>query len=186
VRGDESPFWDDIHTSAIETKAMIIARSLADTDEFLEEKLGVGMEQWQWGAMHTYTWETDNAKMAPRMGFFERFGLKILWPFLNRGPYPAAGDPFTLNVSNYTIGGSFDTWIIPSMHMMVDLSQEEPMVAVNSSGQSDNPSSPYYDDGITTWREGNYIAFPFKEENVKEHYTQVLILQPSPGKPQDR
>lgn len=183
VRGDESPFWDDIHTSTRETKAMIIARSLSDTAEFLEKKLGGGVEQWQWGALHTYTWETDTAKMAPRMGLFKRIGLRLLWPYFNRGPYAAAGDPFTLNVSNYTIGGSFDTWIISSMRMIVDFSRKEPMIGVNSSGQSDNPSSPHYDDGIDAWREGKYIAFPFKEENVKSQYTQALVLQPATGIP---
>lgn len=179
VRGDESPFWDDIRTPAGETKAVIIARSLAAASEFLAHALGDEGEQWRWGALHTYAWETDTAKMAPRMGFFKRLALKLIGPYFNRGPYPAAGDPFTPNVSNYTIGGSFDTWIIPSMRMIVDFSREEPMLAVNSSGQSDNPSSPHYDDGIAAWREGKYIAFPFKEENVKRRYTQVLVLLPA-------
>jgi len=53
------------------------------------------------------------------------------------------------------------------------------MVAVNSSGQSDNPSSPHYDDGIKAWRDGSYIPFPFKEEAVEAHYKEIMILQPS-------
>jgi acyl-homoserine-lactone acylase len=113
------------------------------------------------------------------MGFFERMGLKLLWPYFNRGPYPAPGDHFTLNVAGYTMGGDFDTWLIPSMRLIVDFSREEPMVAVNSSGQSDNPSSPHYADGIELWREGRYIAFPFKEAAVNAQYQQVLMLRPS-------
>jgi acyl-homoserine-lactone acylase len=79
----------------------------------------------------------------------------------------------------YMMGKDFNTWIIPSMRMIIDFSQDEPMLAVNSSGQSDNPSSPHYDDGIKTWREGKYIPFPFKEAAVNAQYKDVLQLIPS-------
>ncbi len=178
VRGDESPFWDDIRTPEKETKAQIIARSLADAVSGLESALGKDPQTWQWGALHTYVWETDTFKMAPSMGWLKRLALKGVWSYFNRGPYPAPGDLFTLNVSGYTMGSTFDTWLIPSMRMIVDFGREEPMQAVNSSGQSDNPSSPHYDDGIKAWRDGSYIPFPFKPDAVKAHYQDVLILEP--------
>ena len=184
VRGDESPFWDDINTHSKETKAQIIARSLADAVALLESTLGADTEKWKWGGLHTYTWETDTYKMAPRLDFMQRTALGFFWPYFNRGPYPAPGDLFTLNVSGYTMGRDFDTWLIPSMRMIVDFSREEPMTAVNSSGQSDNPSGPHYDDGIAAWREGRYIPFPFKDAAVKAQYREVMILKPSePSQP---
>jgi acyl-homoserine-lactone acylase len=179
VRGDESPFWDDINTPEKETKAQIIARSLADAVAFLESILGKDTGIWSWGALHTYTWETDTSQLSPHLGFIERTALKSLWSYFNRGPYPAAGDIFTLNVSMYMMGKDFNTWIIPSMRMIVDFSQAEPMLAVNSSGQSDNPSSTHYDDGIKAWRDGKYIPFPFKETAIKAQYGDVLQLSPS-------
>ena len=179
VRGDESPFWDDINTPEKETKAQIIARSLADAVTFLESTLGNDTGKWSWGALHTYTWETDSYQMAPHLGFIERTALKSLWSYFNRGPYPAPGDIFTLNVSNYMMGKDFKTWLIPSMRMIVDFSQEEPMLAVNSTGQSDNPSSPHYEDGIKAWRDGKYIPFPFKDAAVKNQYQDVMQLNPT-------
>ncbi|MCK7512646.1 MAG: penicillin acylase family protein [Desulfobacterales bacterium] len=119
------------------------------------------------GALHTYVWETEASKTAQSMGFMERTAMRILWPYFNRGPYPAPGDIFTLNVSAYTMGRDFDTWLIPAMRLVVDFSLEEPMFCVNSSGQSDNPSSPHYDDGIKTWRNGEYITFPFKDRGAQ-------------------
>ena len=178
VRGDESPFWDDIRTPEKETKAMILARSLTDAAEFLEKNLGAEPGNWSWGTLHTYLWETDSYKMAPYLGFFERAALSAVQSYFNRGPYPAPGDFFTLNVSMYTMGRDFDTWIIPAMRLVVDFSRDEPMIAVNSSGQSDNPSSPHYDDGIKTWREGRYIPFPFREAAVQRQYQNILILRP--------
>jgi acyl-homoserine-lactone acylase len=179
VRGDESPFWDDIKTPEKETKAQIIARSLADAVAFLEKTLGNDSVKWNWGALHTYTWETDTSQMATHLGLIERTAMKSLWPYFNRGPYPAPGDVFTLNVSADMMGRDFNTWLIPSMRMIVDFSMEEPMLAVNSSGQSDNPSSSHYDDGIKAWRDGKYIPFPFKDTAVKDQYQDVMQLNPS-------
>jgi len=64
------------------------------------------------------------------------------------------------------------------MRLIADFGSDEPLIGINSSGQSDNPSSPYYDDGITAFREGKYQKFPFKEENVKAQYTKTLTLVP--------
>jgi len=178
VRGDESPFWDNIRTPIRETKAMILARALADAVVLLETTLGKDSGSWRWGLLHTYLWETDSYKMAPHLGFFERAALGAIQSYFNRGPYPAPGDFFTLNVSMYMMGKDFDTWIIPGMRLIVDFSREEPMMAVNSSGQSDNPSSPHYADGITLWRKGRYIPFPFRAEAVQAQYSNVLTLLP--------
>jgi len=178
IRGDESPFWDDVKTSGKETKVQTLALSLADTVTILESSMGRDPNEWRWGILHTSVWETEASKMADRMGAVERVAMKTLWSYFNRGPYPAPGDVFTLNVSQYTMGENFDTWLIPEMRMIVDFSKDEPMLGVNSSGQSDNPSSPHYDDGINAWRRGEYIRFPFKEEAVKAQYREVLVLTP--------
>ncbi len=180
VRGDESPLWDDVTTPEKETKAQVIARSLADAAAYLEKTLGSDTAKWKWGTLHTYTWETDTTKMAPHLESFTRTAMKSLWPYFNRGPYPGQGDIFTLNVSMYMMGLDFKTWLIPSMRLVVDFSREEPMSAVNSSGQSDNPSSPHYEDGIKAWRDGIYLPFPFKQDAINGQYRDVLRLTPQP------
>lgn len=178
IRGDESPFWDDVRTPQKETKTQILVRSLADASVFLEKKLGKDTAKWRWGALHTYTWKTDSYALLPRMGWLERTALGLLRPYFNRGPYPAPGDFATLNVSNYMMGEHFNTWIIPSVRLVVDFSVAEPMMAVNSAGQSDHPSSPHYDDAIGLWREGGYIPFPFRQAGINAQYTNVLTLYP--------
>ncbi|MFO7570631.1 MAG: penicillin acylase family protein, partial [Smithellaceae bacterium] len=178
MRGNESPFWDDIRTLEKETKAQILARSLEGAVAFLEKKLGSDARKWRWGALHTYHWKTDTYALLPQMDRLERMALQLLSPYFNRGPYPAPGDHTTLNVSNYMIGKDFKTWIIPSVRLIVDFSRPEPMIAVNSAGQSDHPSSPHYDDGITLWRKGGYIPFPFRDEGINAHYGDLLTLRP--------
>jgi acyl-homoserine-lactone acylase len=178
VRADESPFWDDIRTPEKETKAQIIARSLRDAYDLLESKLGNDRSRWRWGKLHTYVWETESSKMAHLMGFKERLAMWSLWSYFNRGPYPAPGDHTTLNVSAYHIGQDFDTWLIPAMRIIVDFGLKEPMYVMNSSGQSDNPSSTHYDDSIQPWLKGEYISMPFTEAAVKKQYDKILVLTP--------
>ncbi|HWR68836.1 MAG TPA: penicillin acylase family protein [Desulfomonilia bacterium] len=178
LRGDESPFWDDVGTPGKETRVQILARSLADAVSFLESRQGADHGNWNWGSLHSYVWETEASKMAPHMNLLERTAMRLLWSYFNRGPYPAPGDYFTLNVSGYMMGRDFDTWLIPAMRIIVDFSLDEPMYGVNSSGQSDNPSSPHYADGITAWRRGEYLPFPFRDEAIHARYKDVLVLTP--------
>ncbi len=177
-RGDESPFWDDINTSEKETKAQIMARSLADTIALLEKALGKNRDTWQWGKIHTYTFKTETTQMAKHMGKLAKTAMKVIAPFFNRGPYPAGGSYTTINVAGYNIGKDFEVWLVPEMRMITDFSQEEPLVLVNSTGQADNPVSPHYEDGIHAWLNGDYQSFPFKEKNINKQYTRTLMLIP--------
>jgi acyl-homoserine-lactone acylase len=178
VRGNESPFWDKARNASKESKAQIIARTFKDAYELLESKLGGARTRWRWGDLHTYVWETESSKMAPHMGIINRVALWSLSSYFNRGPYPAPGDHFTLNVSAYHMGQNFDTWLIPAMRFIVDFSLNEPMYVMNSSGQSDNPSSPHYDDAITAWLKGGYLSMPFRDKDVKEQYRDIFLLTP--------
>jgi acyl-homoserine-lactone acylase len=112
------------------------------------------------------------------MGFVERNGVKFLSGYFDRGPYPAPGDHTTLNAAAYSPGKNFNVWLIPEMRIIVDFGSDEPLIGINSSGQSDNPASPHYDDGITAWREGRYQDFPFMADNVQKQYTKTLTLLP--------
>ncbi|ABW68601.1 penicillin acylase family protein [Desulfosudis oleivorans] len=178
-RCETSPFWDDITTPEKEQRPQILADTLADAVALVEKRCGKDTAKWQWGKLHTATWKTDASLLADYMGFFDRTGIKFLSGYFDRGPYPAPGDHTTLNVAAYYPGKNFDVWLIPAMRVIADFGGEEPLTGINSSGQSDNPASPHYDDGITAWREGRYKEFPFAKEGVDALYTNVLTLEPA-------
>lgn len=177
-RSDESPFWDDCRTAQKESKANILALALADSIQLLEDQLGQDRSQWQWGQLHTYRWQVEASKMAKHLPLAERTVLGALSGYFDRGPFPAGGDHTTLNVSSYHVGQNFDTWFIPAMRMIVDFSRDEPMIGINSTGQSGNPSSPHYDDAIRPWLDGRYQAFPLKRENIDKQYRPETWLKP--------
>lgn len=175
----DSPFWDDVRTPQQEDKPAILARSLAGAVARLESELGSDRSAWQWGKLHTYQWNSDPTRMAPYMSAGQRASLATIKDYLDRGPYPAGGDHSTLNVSAWLWGKDFDTWLVPSMRMVVDFGQDEPLQAVNSSGQSGNPASPHYADGIDAWLKGRYTTLPLQGHHLDRAYgTKRLLLTP--------
>lgn len=172
----DSPFWDDVRTPQQEDKPTILARSLAATVARLESRLGSDRRAWQWGKLHTYQWNSDSTRLAPYLGRSQRAALAGLKSQLDRGPYPAGGDHSTLNVAAWHWGRDFDTWLVPAMRMVVDFGLDEPLLGVNSSGQSGNPASPHYADGIDAWRQGRYMSFPFQSRNLDAAYGKARLL----------
>jgi len=174
----KSPFWDDINTPGKETRGDILAKTVHDAVRLLDEQCGPDPDQWRWGDLHTYHWQTDTSRMAPHLGWSERLALKWLAPYLDRGPYPAPGDHLTLNVAGYHPGRDFNAWLIPAMRIIVDFGQAEPLHVINSSGQSDNPASPHYDDGIQAWLNGEYRPLPFDPAAIEKACPGKLALLP--------
>ncbi len=173
---EDSPFWNDQRTASQEDKPTILARSLAAAVELLEARLGSDRQHWQWGKLHSYYWRSDSSKLAAHLPASQRASVNALSGYLNRGPYPAGGDHSTLNVSAYAWGQDFDTWLIPAMRLIVDFGRDEPMLGLNSSGQSGNPASRHYADGIDAWRQGHYQSFPLRPENIDKVYGQRRLL----------
>jgi acyl-homoserine-lactone acylase len=176
---EDSPFWDDRGTPQKEDKPAILARSLAAAVTFAESQLGGDRTSWQWGKLHSYTWASETTQLAKYMNASQRAQLNALESYLDRGPFPAGGDHSTLNASAYHWGENFDTWLIPAMRIVVDFGREEPLIGLNSSGQSGNPASKHYADGIDAWLKGRYISFPFQSKNLEKTYgNKRLLLMP--------
>ncbi|MDY0131534.1 MAG: penicillin acylase family protein [Desulforegulaceae bacterium] len=178
LQRENSPFFNDINTDKKETKYEVLAYALADTKQFLEKELGKDKNNWQWGKLHTYYFQTETSKLSKHLGFFQRKGVNLLSDYFNRGPYPAPGDFGTVNVAGNFPSKDFDVCMIPSMRIIVDFSLDEPFWGINSTGQSEHPSSVHYDDGIKAWLKGEYMNFPFKEENIDKIYKKAYILTP--------
>ena len=168
LRREDSPFWNDQRTAHAEDKPAILARSLAAAVTLLEGRLGNERSAWQWGKLHTASWTSGATQLAPHMPANQRSKINAIGSYLDRGPFAMGGDHSTLNASAYHLGTDFDTWLIPAMRIIVDFGRDEPMIGLNSSGQSGNPASPHYADGIDAWMKANYMSFPFKTENRRQ------------------
>ncbi|MGH8491673.1 MAG: penicillin acylase family protein [Moraxellaceae bacterium] len=177
---EDSPFWDDVRTPGHkEEKAEIFALALANAWQQASSTLGSNTADWKWGNIHSYTWESGTSKLKPFLPFAQRQAVAALSGYLDRGPYPAPGSTNTVNVAGYTIGGDFKVWNVPAMRMIVDFSQPEPLYIINSGGQSGNPASPHYADGIELYLSGRNRRMAFHDELlIQQQFSQKLILQP--------
>lgn len=159
---EDSPFWDDLRTPQKEDKAVILARSLAAAITAGDSQLGGDHRAWQWGKLHSYAWKNSN-------------GQTVRWPLA------AGGDHTTLNGSAFAWGQDFVTTRAPSMRFIVDFGQSEPLMAQNGTGQSGNPLSPNYLNGIDAWLKGQYIGLPMQPQNFDRAYGKARLTL-TPGK----
>ncbi|MBY8957659.1 penicillin acylase family protein [Pseudomonas sp. MIS38] len=159
---EDSPFWDDLRTPQKEDKAVILARSLAAAINAGDSQLGGDHKAWQWGKLHSYTWKNANGQTV-------------------RGPLAAGGDHTTLNTAAFAWGKDFNTTRAPSMRFIVDFSQAEPLMGLNGTGQSGNPASPNYLNGIDAWLKGQYIGLPMQPQNFDRVYGKTRLTL-TPGK----
>ncbi|HEY9160443.1 MAG TPA: penicillin acylase family protein [Desulfomonilia bacterium] len=166
----DSPFWDNMKTDKTETRADVIAMTLSDAISLCESNMETDRSKWQWGKMHTYCFKN----MASKSGITEC----LLGSYMNTKAFPAGGDWDTVNVSGYLMGKSFDSIVIPSMRFIVDFGLDEPACLVSVPGESGNPSSPHYSDMVPYFLKGKNHPLPFKEENIRKQYYDVLTIMP--------
>lgn len=162
---EDSPFWDDRSTSEKEDKPTILARSLAGAVDAGTAQLGADRRAWQWGKLHQYRWPAAN---------YHGLGDAI-----SRAPIAAGGDFSTLAMTPYGWGRNFDTQLPASARMIVDFGQAEPLQLLTSSGQSGNPASRHYADGLDAWFKGRFMSLPIQPQNFARAYgSQRLTLVP--------
>lgn len=161
---DESPFFDNIKTPEKETRADMLALSLADAYEFCSDAMGAP-EKWRWEKLHKIYWRNDTTKQAG-----------ILSWYMNHGPVSYQGDSHTINVSHYAWGENFDTLVIPAMRLIVDFNEGEPAQLMIHSGVSGNPSSDHYRDQIKLFLKGENNPLPMGAEAKQKQYVHTLTL----------
>lgn len=177
--GEYAPFWNNVNTTEVETPGDIIAQTLVQVLPYLEETLGKDAANWKWGNLAQYYWKTDTTNLQPYMKGVEKMAVKSLGKYTDRGPYPAGGNRNTLNVAGFDLGSDYNVWNIPAMRMVIDFSQDEPMQLVIAGGQSANPASPHYDDGIDLWLSRKNRVLPFNDpKKVEAHFNKLKVLQP--------
>lgn len=177
--GEFAPFWDDVRTAKKEQPGEILARALAAVWPYLESELGKNSADWQWGKLAYYHWQTETTHMRPYLKGIEKMGAGWLESYTDRGPYPAGGNRNTLNVAGYDLGSDYKVWNIPAMRLVVDFSQAEPLQLVIAGGESGNPASAHYDDGIRLWLSRENRVLPFNQQSVVDaHYSKLKVLTP--------
>jgi penicillin amidase len=149
-----------------------LVRVLAETTAELRRLLGNNPANWQWGRLHTITFNHSMSVQPP---------LDLIF---NQGPYPVGGDTNTVTQTaiapNVTPDSGYENNAVSvSYRQVIDLSDLSNAFAMYAPGQSGQPGSPHYGNFIDRWLNGDYFQMVWDEADRTAVVSQTLIIGPS-------
>jgi penicillin G amidase len=124
----------------VRTAPQVMRTAFGSAVAHLSARLGGAPASWTWGRLHS--------RAFPALSGADGLGY---------GPRPDGGDPFTPDAAD----GGLVSRDGPSWRMIVTLSAAGLSAeGVYPGGQSENPASPWYDDLVPLWWDGQYLPVP--------------------------
>lgn len=143
----------------------LLAESLGAAREKLARLLGSDASKQTWGRLHVVRFRHP---LDLQPGAKEIFDL---------GPLARPGDEYTVNATG-TNGESYEQISGASYREILDTSDWDRSRAVNTPGQSGQPSSPHYSDLMQLWDLGRYFPLLYSKKAVEGETTDRLTLEP--------
>jgi penicillin amidase len=165
-QGGYQRWCDDVKTQAKETCPMLASRAFDLAAAELAKRHGEPAH-WRWGAAHIAA--SDHRPF----GF-----VPVLKEIFNIAP-ETPGDSFTVNVGHFFVRDEvrpFANRHAASLRAIYDLSDLEKSLFMQSTGQSGNIFSPWYDSFAARWAKVDYITIPTKRDSIAAAHT--LTLEP--------
>jgi penicillin amidase len=160
-----SPWWDRLGTGAVETRDDLLRRAMSGA----YEELGGDPEDWRWGDLHTLTL---------RDATFGSSGIGPIEAIFNRGPVQTAGGGDIVNATSWNAADGYEVTAVPSMRMIVDLSDLDGSRWVQLTGNSGHPYHPDYTDQLELWRTGGMLAWRWDRTSIEAAAERTLTLRP--------
>jgi len=165
----ENAWWDDKGTPQVETRDEIFNQALAAAVAELEELLGNDPADWTWGDLHTLTLTNQTLGTS---------GISQLEAIFNRGKFRASGGSGIVNATGWKATESYEVRSLPSMRMIVDLSDLSRALMIHTSGQSGHAYHRHYVDMADLWRNIEYLPMLWAREQVEATAEGLLRLVP--------
>lgn len=131
----------------------------------MEMLQGPDPAKWSWGKLHTARFRHALDQLP---GVAQSFNL---------GPVERPGDGFTVNATGFG-AKSFLQTDGASYREILDTSNWDHSLAVNTPGQSGQPGSPHYSDLLPLWKDGQYFPLLYSRESVEQNSAEKLVLLP--------
>jgi penicillin amidase len=165
----QARWWDDVRTDTQENRDDQLEAALASGQRELSETLGDDPSDWRWGELHT---------LDVRNQSFGESGVAALEWLYNRGPLELGGGESIVDATGWTASRGYEVDWVPSMRMIVDLSDLDASRWVNLTGASGHAFHPNYFDQAELWKDGRTTPWPFERAAIEERAADHLILQP--------
>jgi penicillin amidase len=166
----DSRWWDDQSTqSVVETRDDMLKQSFTEAVKELEGRYGKDPSQWQWGEMHAATFRNQTLGES---------GVSLIENLFNRGPFPTGGGEAIVNATGWSVIDGYETNWLPSMRMIVDLSNLNQSVTVHTTGQSGHAYHQHYADMSPMWANLQYYPMWWDQDSIKKDTEGHLTLAP--------
>ncbi|HEX5018106.1 MAG TPA: penicillin acylase family protein, partial [Actinomycetes bacterium] len=167
---DFGEWWDNRDTSEeYELRDQVLSRAMNAATEELSDELGDDPSQWRWGDLHQLE------LTHPTLG---TSGIAPLEALFNRGPYETAGGEGIVNATGWLPYEGYGVDWVPSMRMVVDLSNVDASRWVQLTGQSGHVFNPHYTDQVEAWASGETYSWEFTPDAVAASAVDTLQLHP--------
>lgn len=134
----------------------------------IKDKLGEDINNWDWGNIHTITYEHPLGKLSPLDYIF------------NLGPFSIPGANNVINKSMSTPGNhDYKVSSLPSTRRLIDIGSPENSYSILPSGNSGNFWSNHYDDQLNLFLNGKYRKINFSKEQINSNLSSELLLTPN-------
>jgi penicillin amidase len=152
-----------------EERRQVLLASLGAAIAETERLLGSDWDAWAWGRLHQARLEHP---LSTLLDARERAEVDV-------GPAPRGGSGATVNSTAYSLQ-DFVQRYGASYRMVLDVGDWDRSVAMNSPGQSGDPSSPHYRDLFDPWSRDETFPLLFSRERVEAVATHRIVLRPAP------
>ena len=173
IQQPDSNWWDNTTTTTVENRDQILQQAFRAAVEELERLQGKNPQAWNWGKLHTINFR--NATLG-------KSGVAPIEALFNRGGFSTAGNGETINANRWRAHQSFEVTDIPSLRMIVDLSNLDNSLAIHTPGQSGHAFHQHYTDMIDPWRNIKYHPMLSEEKTVAAQAVATLKLIPKSSK----
>lgn len=170
LMNDPSSAWWRNAGLDISSQQTMLARSAVDAYETLSALQGDNQSKWNWGSLHALPLRSDTFGMS---------GIAPIEYLFNRGPYAVGGGSSVANATGWTIGDGFATVTVPSMRMVVDLSDFDASRWNHLTGTSGHTYHPNYVDQTENWQKAILTPWAFSKDAVAAATTNTLTLTPA-------
>ncbi len=158
-------WWDDPQTSSRETRGDRIGTAYAEAVDWLGSQFGDWPPDWHWGRLHRATLTHPLAKSPLDL-------------FFNYGPISMPGDSTTVFSAELDEAEPYQPRALASTREIIDLSDLDRSLWMQSGGESGQPLSRHYTDLTANWRENQYAPFDFTRAAVEKKQEGDLFLTP--------
>ena len=148
---------------------MQIAIALERAVAFLKSRYGDDPAKWRWGDAH---FAHSRHQPFTRNAFLSRFfDIKV----------PSVGDSYTVNVGRHRIvdeTNPFASIHAAGLRAIYDLADPDRSLFIQTTGQSGNLLSPWYDNFTGAWSRGEYVPMTTRRVDIEGGAIGTLKLEP--------